>query len=143
MSVSLREQSFLPYEELLSFQKKLEQAGKYGATVSFVGTMRDFNCGDQVTGMMLEHYQGMTEKQLEQIVETAQNRWPLVAALVIHRVGRVNPDEPIVLIAVWSAHRAEAFEASRFIIEELKTKAPFWKKETLTEGERWVEAHSS
>jgi molybdopterin synthase catalytic subunit len=88
--------------------------------------------------MSLEHYPAMTHKVLEQLCATACRRWPILDCLVVHRYGELQPADPIVLIAVWSAHRAAAFEACRYLIEELKTSAPFWKRETLTDGERWV-----
>lgn len=139
MRVELREQAFDPLAELAHYQEsRLELRGRFGATASFVGTMRDINEGDAVQGMTLEHYPGMTERQIERLVEQASERWPLLEALVIHRVGRLEPADPIVLVAVWTAHRAAAFEACRFIMETLKSNAPFWKKETLTDGERWV-----
>ena len=100
--------------------------------------MRDFNEGDDVRGMHLEHYPGMTEKHLGEIVRDAAQQFGLLDALVIHRVGRIEPGEPIVLVAVWSAHRAAAFSACRAVMEALKSRAPFWKKETLADRERWV-----
>ena len=112
--------------------------GRFGAMASFIGTMRDLNEGDTVQSMILEHYPGMTEKHLQRSVEQAMQQWPLLNALVIHRVGELKPHDPIVLVAVWSAHRAAAFEACRFVMEDLKSKAPFWKKETLPQGQRWV-----
>ncbi len=115
----------------------------YGATANFVGTMRDFNEGDDVQSMILEHYPAMTEKQLNIIVDEANEKWPLQNTLIIHRVGEIFPAESIVLVAVWSAHRVAAFEACRFIMEDLKHKAPFWKKEVLTTGaNRWVEENT-
>ncbi len=143
MAVVLSEGDFSPYRELEAYQEKmLEKAGKYGATAVFVGTMRDLNLGDEVIRMVLEHYPGMTERRLAQIVGDAIMRWDLVDALVVHRVGVVNPNDPIVLVAVWSKHRGAAFDACRHIIETLKHSAPFWKKETLTHGERWVESNT-
>ena len=97
------------------------------------------NEGESVRGMTLEHYPGMTERHLQRIVEAAFAEWPLLDALVIHRVGDLQPNDPIVLVAVWSAHRAAAFAACRFIMEELKSKAPFWKREDIAGGARWVE----
>ena len=111
-----------------------------GAVVTFVGTVRDMNEGDQVSEMELEHYPGMTEKALEDIVAQAKSRWPVFDALVIHRVGPLKPLEQIVLVAVTSAHRGEAFAACEFIIDYLKTQAPFWKKEQTPQGARWVDA---
>ncbi len=111
-----------------------------GGQVHFVGTVRDYNDGKPVTAMRLEHYPGMTERELERVVHQAAERWQILEALVIHRYGDLQPGDQIVLVAVWSAHRADAFDACRYIIDVLKTLAPFWKKETLPEGEqRWVE----
>lgn len=104
--------------------------------------MRDFNEGTSVRAMTLEHYPGMTENHLEQIGQDAKAHWPILDGLIIHRVGEVQPGDPIVLIAVWSAHRSAAFEACRFLIEDLKSRAPFWKQETLAEGARWVEKNT-
>ena len=92
--------------------------------------------------MTLEHYPGMTEKFLEQLSRSAAERWALLDTLIVHRVGDLQPNDPIVLVAVWSAHRKDAFEASRWMMEELKSRAPFWKKEQLAEGERWVEKNT-
>jgi molybdopterin synthase catalytic subunit len=111
-----------------------------GAVVTFVGTVRDMNDGAKVAAMELEHYPGMTEQALAQIVTQAKARWPIADALVIHRVGPLLPQEQIVLVAVSSAHRGEAFAACEFIIDYLKTDAPFWKKEQTPEGARWVDA---
>lgn len=111
-----------------------------GAVVGFVGYVRDFNDGHEVAGMLLEHYPGMTEKALRLIVDKATERWPLLGVNVLHRVGRLEPGEPIVFVGVSSAHRAAAFEASHFIIDYLKTRAPFWKKEDTSAGPRWVDA---
>lgn len=113
--------------------------GSVGACASFVGTMRDFNDGDDVVGMTLEHYAGMTEKQLQTIVERAGEKWSILDTLILHRVGDINPGDPIVLTAVWSAHRADAFEACRYLMESLKSEATFWKKERLKDQtDRWV-----
>jgi molybdopterin synthase catalytic subunit len=114
-----------------------------GAVVSFVGLMRDFNDGDQVSSLFLEHYPGMTEKALDAIILEAEQRWALLGVRVIHRVGLLKPLEPIVIVAVASAHRGEAFDACEFIIDYLKTRAPFWKKERTSAGERWVDARES
>ena len=113
---------------------------RVGAVVTFVGAVRDMNEGASVAEMELEHYPGMTEQSLQKIVEEACARWPLAGALVIHRVGPLKPMEQIVLVAVSSAHRGEAFAACEFIIDYLKTDAPFWKKEQTPEGARWVDA---
>lgn len=113
---------------------------RVGAVVTFVGAVRDMNEGASVAEMELEHYPGMTEQSLQNIVEQACARWPLAGALVIHRVGPLKPMEQIVLVAVSSAHRGEAFAACEFIIDYLKTDAPFWKKEQTPDGARWVDA---
>jgi molybdopterin synthase catalytic subunit len=113
---------------------------RVGAVVTFVGAVRDMNEGASVAEMELEHYPGMTEQSLGKIVDEACARWPLSGALVIHRVGPLKPMEQIVLVAVSAAHRGEAFAACEFIIDYLKTDAPFWKKEQTPEGARWVDA---
>jgi len=142
MHLELRRESFDPYAELVRYQARL-RPGEYGASAVFVGSMRDFNEGETVNGMYLEHYPGMTEKHLHKICAQAQGQWDLIDGLVLHRTGRVNISDAIVLVATWSAHRGDAFDACRFIIEDLKRKAPFWKKEQLAEGERWVEKNTS
>lgn len=114
-----------------------------GGVCSFIGLVRDFADGDDVTAMTLEHYPGMTERQLDAIAREARERWPLDATLIIHRVGRLEPGERIVMVATASAHREAAFEACHFLIDWLKTKAPFWKKEESSDGARWVEAKDS
>ncbi|TFV91927.1 molybdopterin synthase catalytic subunit MoaE [Oxalobacteraceae bacterium OM1] len=114
-----------------------------GAVASFIGTVRDINDGASVSGMELEHYPGMTEKALEDIVVQAKARWDIFDALVIHRVGPLKPLDQIVLVAVTSKHRGEAFAACEFIMDFLKTQAPFWKKEQTAEGARWVDARVS
>jgi len=113
---------------------------RVGAVVSFLGTVRDMNDGSQVKGMTLEHYPGMTEKALQEILDQAKARWDIYQTLVIHRVGSLLPEDQIVLVAVTSAHRGEAFAACEFIMDYLKTAAPFWKKEETPEGARWVDA---
>ena len=142
MKVELREQGFDPYAELAGYQADMDCGGQYGATACFVGTMREFNDGDRIEGMSLEYYPGMTEKHLQKICEQARQRWALLDTLVIHRVGRVAISDSIVLVAVWSAHRGDAFDACHYIMEELKQTAPFWKKEKLADGERWVEKNT-
>lgn len=114
-----------------------------GAIASFIGVMRDFNEGSGVTELTLEHYPGMTEKALQGIVDEARARWPLQDALVVHRIGRMQPADQIVLVVALSAHREAALEACAFIMDYLKTRAPFWKKERTPAGERWVEARES
>lgn len=116
---------------------------KVGGIVSFIGTVRDVNEGASVAGMELEHYPGMTEQALEDIARRASERWPLFGALIIHRVGPLRPADQIVLVAVSASHRGEAFDACEFIIDYLKTEAPFWKKEQTPQGARWVDARVS
>jgi molybdopterin synthase catalytic subunit len=114
-----------------------------GGLASFVGMVRDANDGRSIEGMTLEHYPGMTEKALEEICAQADARWDLIDTLVIHRVGPLVPGDRIVLVGVASAHRGEAFAACEFIMDYLKTRAPFWKREETPEGARWVEARAS
>ena len=116
---------------------------KVGAVASFVGVVRDVNDGAGVATMTLEHYPGMTEKALEGIVEQAAARWEVLDCTVIHRHGRLAPTDQIVFVAVASSHRGDAFAACQFIMDYLKTEAPFWKKEETPGGERWVEAKAS
>ncbi|MFI3216762.1 MAG: molybdenum cofactor biosynthesis protein MoaE [Methylococcales bacterium] len=139
MTINIVDTVFDPFLEIHDFQTQLALNGKFGATSIFIGTMRDFNEGDEVHAMTLEHYEGMTQKQLEKIITTAKDKWTILEALIVHRIGHILPTEPIVLIAIWSAHRADAFEACRYIMEELKSNAPFWKRETLNSNQtRWV-----
>lgn len=141
MKVLVTYKEFDPWSEVAIYQEKLPR-GQFGGTSVFVGSMRDFNDDRSVQGMTLEHYPEMTEKHLEKICQEAIERWQLVDAMIIHRVGDLLPDDPIVLVAAWSAHRKEAFEASRFMIEDLKHSAPFWKKEKSTNGTHWVETNT-
>lgn len=114
-----------------------------GAIVNFIGQVRDINEGDAVQTLTLEHYPGMTERALEAIEHEANTRWDISSSLIIHRVGMLKPQDQIVLVAVASKHRGEAFKACEFMMDFLKTQAPFWKKEVTSEGERWVEAKLS
>jgi molybdopterin synthase catalytic subunit len=114
-----------------------------GAVASFIGVCRDANDGDAVSTMTLEHYPGMTEKALEKIVAEAEQRWKVMDVLVVHRVGELKPTDQIVLVVVAGAHRGEAFAACEFIMDYLKTRAPFWKKEQTPQGSRWVEARTA
>ena len=141
MPALLFEENLQPLLEMARYQDEHLRPGSYGATASFIGTMRDFNEGDDVQSMYLEHYPEMTQKHLEKIAEEAQQRWDIVDLLIIHRFCEVSPNDTIVVLAVWSAHREDAFQACRFLIEELKQRAPFWKKETLSQNNdtRWVE----
>ncbi len=116
---------------------------KIGAVASFIGVVRDINDGDSVAEMTLEHYPGMTEKAIEEIEKQARGRWSIYETLVIHRVGTLKPTDQIVLVVVTSAHRGDAFAACEFIMDYLKTRAPFWKKEQAGAGSRWVEARVS
>jgi len=116
---------------------------RVGAVVNFIGYVRDLNVGQSVTELFLEHYPGMTEKALEQIAEQARERWPLLAVEIVHRVGALSVTEPIVFVGVSSKHRHAAFEACAFIMDVLKTRAPFWKRETTPEGSHWVEPRES
>lgn len=111
-----------------------------GAVVSFVGLVRDLNDGDTVSQLTLEHYPRMTEKSLAAIIEQAKARWRIIDALIVHRVGTLQPSDQIVLVIVTSAHRGDAFSACEFMMDYLKTEAPFWKKEANSTGEHWVEA---
>ena len=137
MTVRVQTEDFDLSTEIAELRR---QAPKVGAVVSFLGTVRDLNEGEHVAEMALEHYPGMTEKSLEAIVGQAKARWDIFDALVIHRVGPLQPLDQIVLVAVSSAHRGEAFDACEFIIDYLKTEAPFWKKEQTPSGARWVDA---
>lgn len=114
-----------------------------GAVASFIGLVRDVNEGTGVATLTLEHYPAMTEKALAAIVGQAQQRWEILDCVLIHRVGTLHPADQIVLVMVASAHRGHAFEACEFIMDYLKTQAPFWKKEVTPDGERWVESRSS
>jgi molybdopterin synthase catalytic subunit len=116
---------------------------KVGAVASFIGVVRDVNEGNAITEMSLEHYPGMTEKSIEDIIGQAKGRWNIHDALVVHRVGRLKPTDQIVLVVVTGAHRGEAFAACEFIMDYLKTRAPFWKKEQSGKGARWVEARET
>jgi molybdopterin synthase catalytic subunit len=140
MNIKICNNAFDPWQEVQTYQDAAKAiSGKFGATSIFVGTMRDFNQGEEIKGMTLEHYPGMTEKQLGKIVIEAMEKWPVLDALVVHRVGDILPDQPIVLVAVWTSHRGDAFDASRYIMEALKARAPFWKKELLdSQTERWL-----
>lgn len=143
MSVHLLETALDPWDWVQRHQAEHGDIhGKFGATSVFVGTMRDFNQGQSVEAMTLEHYPAMTQKQLEAICDEARAQWELIELLVVHRYGEIRPNDPIVLVAVWSGHRDTAFAACRFIIDALKTRAPFWKHEQTPGGDRWVEQES-
>ena len=143
MHVELRPAPFDSLAELKNYQALPGSPGKTGAIGIFIGTMRDFNEGEEVSSMTLEHYPGMTEKHLRDICARAEQQWPILDVLVLHRTGDIEIGDDIVLIAAWAAHRGDAMDATRFIIEDLKHRAPFWKKETVKHGERWVEQNTS
>ncbi|MEE1868091.1 MULTISPECIES: molybdopterin synthase catalytic subunit MoaE [Pseudomonas] len=140
MSVRVQNQAFDPGVEVNAMHAA--NVG-VGAVVGFVGYVRDFNDGQDVAGMFLEHYAGMTEKALAKIVVEAEQRWPLLKVEVLHRIGALEPGEPIVFVGIASAHRQAAFDACNFIMDYLKTRAPFWKKEQTGDGPRWVEGKQS
>jgi molybdopterin synthase catalytic subunit len=116
---------------------------RIGAVASFIGVVRDLNDGDQVSTLFLEHYPGMTERELEKICAEARTRWDVYDTLVVHRIGELRPTDQIVLVVVTGAHRGEAFAACEFIMDYLKTRAPFWKREETPRGARWVEARAT
>lgn len=140
MSVRVQTQDFDVGAEMAALRRGNP---KIGAIASFVGLVRDMNEGADVSAMSLEHYPGMTEKALEEIVEEAKRRWNIYEVLVIHRVGELRPLDQIVLVATTSAHRGEAFASCEFVMDYLKTKAPFWKREETPQGARWVDARES
>jgi len=135
--IRIQEQDFDLSAEIAALR---QSDTRVGAVVSFLGTVRDINDGSQIKGMTLEHYPGMTEKSLQEILDQAATRWNIFQMLVIHRVGLLLPEDQIVLVAVTSSHRGEAFSACEFIMDYLKTAAPFWKKEDTPGGSRWVDA---
>lgn len=132
-----------PFDPGAEAARLTEGRADIGAVVTFMGLVRDHARGEQVRAMTLEHYPGMTERQIACIAQEAEARWPLDACLVVHRIGRLGPGEPIVLVAVASAHRRAAFEAAAFLMDWLKTKAPFWKQEETPSGGVWVEARAA
>ena len=137
MPIRIQEQDFDISAEIAALR---QGDARVGAVVTFLGPVRDMNEGSAVQEMTLEHYPGMTEKALQEIIDQAKARWDIYQALIIHRVGPMRPEEQIVLVAVTSAHRGEAFTACEFIMDYLKTVAPFWKKEDTPKGGRWVDA---
>ena len=140
MTVRVQEEAFDVGQELAALTSGRVDVG---AVASFVGLVRDRNDGQGISAMTLEHYPGMTQSALEEIVEQAKSRWDLLDVLVVHRYGRLVPGDSIVLVLVSSAHRGEAFSACEFVMDFLKTNAPFWKKEVTPDGARWVEARES
>ncbi|MEO8248460.1 MAG: molybdopterin synthase catalytic subunit MoaE [Burkholderiales bacterium] len=136
-SVSIQTDDFDVAQEIA----KLREGDKrVGAVCSFIGTVRDRNDGQSISTMELEHYPGMTERSIQTMIDEARQRFDIYAARVIHRIGLLSPLDQIVLVAVTSAHRGEAFKAGEFLMDYLKTQAPFWKKEQTSEGARWVDA---
>jgi molybdopterin synthase catalytic subunit len=141
MTIRIQTDDFDMACELISM--RVAGQANIGAVVSFIGLVRDINDGDTVNTLTLEHYPEMTEKSLQAIELEAKSRWDIIDSLIIHRVGTLKPSDQIVLVAVTSAHRGDAFHACEFIMDYLKTSAPFWKKEATNQGERWVEAKLS
>ncbi|MEY3671021.1 MAG: molybdopterin synthase catalytic subunit MoaE [Pseudomonadota bacterium] len=140
LSVSVQEADF----DFKHEQAQLVSNDKgVGAVVAFIGMVRDLNLADDVVALELEHYPGMTEKSLMRIAEQAAQRWSLQAARIVHRVGKMYPGDQIVMVLTASAHRGDAYEANQFMMDYLKTEAPFWKKEWTPEGPRWIEARDS
>ena len=138
MSVVITEDDF----DIAAEHNKLKSAS-VGAIVTFTGTVRDLGGGETIAAMTLEHYPGMTESEINKIIDSARKRWPLDGVTVIHRVGRLLPQENIVFVGCASAHRQAAFEAAHYIMDYLKTKAPFWKKEDRDSGTSWVDARET
>ena len=150
MPIFIKESMFEPFNEVQKHQHQLETdigKGQYGASAIFIGSMRDFNEAHDVSTMTLEYYPGMTESALEVICKEAKDKWPVLDTLIVHRVGDIQPNDSIVLVAVWSAHRAAAYDANRYIMEALKSRAPFWKKESINNGDnsqqQWLDAKDS
>lgn len=142
MTVHIIEQAFDPWQAIAEHEIKTTLNTQFGATATFIGTMRDFNDNADVSAMTLEHYPAMTQHYLDKLITEAEIQWPLLDVLIIHRVGDIKPAEAIMLIACWSAHRRASLDACNWLIEELKHRAPFWKKETRAEGEHWVEKNT-
>lgn len=140
LSVSIQTEDFSLEDEIAALRAR--EAG-VGAVCAFVGTVRDRNDGQGVSSLELEHYPGMTERAIEAMLQEARTRFDILGARVIHRVGRLAPTDQIVAVIVTSAHRGMSFQACEFLMDYLKTQAPFWKKEATPQGERWVDARSS
>ena len=139
MSNQILPHAFDPWQQISDYQHNQLAPNKYGAAATFVGTMRDFNDDATVHGMTLEHYPAMTARYLETLEQDARKRWDLLDCLIMHRVGDIQPNDAIVAIACWSAHRRAALDSCAWLIETLKHQAPFWKQELRTDGRRWVE----
>ncbi len=139
MKIEILNEKFDPWESIVEYKRnQLQNNSKIGASSVFLGTMRDFNDDEEVESMELEHYEGMTEKYLSDIVDKAIKKHKIIDGLVIHRIGVLKPTDPIVVVATWSEHRDNAFNATREIMESLKSDAPFWKKENTNKGFKWV-----
>jgi len=140
MKIKILDEKFDPWQEIVEFKRnELQNNPSIGASSVFLGTVRDFNDEEKVESLFLEHYPDMTEKYLSKIVDEAIKKHKIFDGLVIHRVGELKPTDPIVVVATWSEHRDSAFDATREIMESLKSEAPFWKKEGNQKGFRWVE----
>jgi len=142
MTTHIAKLAFEPWQKIIEHQKQSGLGKQFGATATFIGSMRDFNDNTDVSRMVLEHYPEMTQRYLDKLEAEASKRWDLLDTLIIHRVGVINPADPIVLIACWSTHRRAALDACSWLIEELKHHAPFWKKETRQDGDRWIEKNT-
>ncbi len=139
MKINILDEKFDPWQAIVEYKRnQLQNNSKIGASSVFLGTMRDFNDDEEVESMELEHYEGMTEKYLSNIVDAAIKKHKIIDGLVIHRIGVLKPSDPIVVVATWSEHRDNAFNATREIMESLKSDAPFWKKENTNKGFKWV-----
>tara|TARA_B100000949_G_scaffold105725_1_gene94125 strand:- start:334 stop:792 length:459 start_codon:yes stop_codon:yes gene_type:complete len=139
MKIEIIKEQFDPWEILVDYKKnQLQNDAKIGASSIFLGTMRDFNDDEDIESMELEHYPGMTEEYLTKLVKDSIEKFKIIDGLVIHRVGLLKPTDPIVLVATWSEHRDNAFNATREIMESLKSEAPLWKKESTNTGFKWV-----
>ena len=139
MKIEILDEKFDPWQAIVEYKRnQLQNDLKIGASSVFLGTMRDFNDDEEVESMELEHYEGMTEKYLSNIVDAAIKKHKIIDGLVIHRIGVLKPSDPIVVVATWSEHRDNAFNATREIMESLKSDVPFWKKENTNKGFKWV-----
>tara|TARA_B100001287_G_scaffold71556_1_gene59117 strand:+ start:31 stop:498 length:468 start_codon:yes stop_codon:yes gene_type:complete len=140
MKIKILDEKFDPWQEIVEFKRnELQNNSSIGASSIFLGTVRDFNDDEKVESLFLEHYPDMTEKYLTKIVDDAIKKHKIFDGLVIHRVGELRPTDPIVVVATWSEHRENAFDATREIMESLKSEAPLWKKETNAKGFRWLQ----
>ena len=144
MKIEILNDKFDPWEAIVEYKRNdLQNNPSIGASSVFLGTVRDFNDDEKVESLFLEHYPDMTEKYLSQLVNEAIKKHKIIDGLVIHRVGNLKPTDPIVVVATWSEHRASAFDATRDIMESLKSEAPFWKKENNGKGFKWIKPADS